>query len=161
MANNGGIGARSRNSSVPGSTELSLRTEFIPGVSAARSLKCVSHSCWLRRLLLHRRECNFIRPEAAFRLREKNSQRRHAARVRALLRTRCCWKSANWRGVCLIYVTHVLRAYTRESRDRAVYLGNVDTASMILFEKYKLRRTDTNFRNQFKSKRMDWRSIDA
>lgn len=36
---------------------------------------------------------------------------------------RCCWKSANWREVCLIYGTHVLRAYIRESRDRRVYLG--------------------------------------
>lgn len=120
-----------------------------------RSLKCVSHSCWLRRLLLHRRECNFIRPGAAFRLREKNLQRHHAARVRALLWTRCCWKSANWRGVCLIYVTHVLHT----NRETARLSWDIDSPQWS-FSRSREGRIQISVVN-LNRKEWTWWSIDA
>ena len=52
---------------------------------------------------------------------------------------RCYGKSANWRKVCLIYGTHVLCAYMRESRDYTRFISKHRVASMIFFYECRLR----------------------
>lgn len=142
------------NSSVPESTELArIYSQRLD----RRSLKRVSHSCWLRRLLLHRRECNFIRPGAAFRLREKNSQRRHAIRIRALLRVRSDVAEKvqiDERSALSIGRSNFLCTYMWESRDRRVCLG-MSTGFNDFFRR-KTGWEGYKFFYGFKSKRIDW-----
>jgi len=127
------------NSSVPESTELA---RIYSRRLDRRSLKRVSHSCWLRRLLLHRRECNFIRSGAAFRLREKNSQRRHAIRIRALLRIRGdVAEKVQIDERSALSIGRTFYARTCENRETAEFVSGRRLTSMTFFDaKYRSRK---------------------
>lgn len=142
------VSAWSWNSSVPGSTEpvriYSRRLD-------RRSLKRVSHSCWLRRPLLYRRECNFIRPGVVFRLREKNSQRtrdfEHGDDVAEKVRI-------DEGGLPYLYDACFTRVHAPAgSKAARWFISRHQLLSMIIFLsdlEHELGRTNTNFYGQLK-----------
>lgn len=136
-----GIGARSRNSSVPGSTErsrfeLNLFAASRPPVVEMRFSFLLTAAA-----VTPSKRMQFHPSGGSFSLtREKFTALPCRSRPRATLDTMLLKKCKLTRG--LPYLCDA--RFTHESRDRAFILGH-RLASMILFE--KSRRTDTNFRS--------------